>query len=110
MSERKDEAVEEMKKVVGKKIVEYEIATDPNGNGFRGFDLVFEDGSRLNIIDVTCPKLDENRETCEELEVTMVNFDTEVERKSKCSVMLGGGMLFAFEPPDEDKEKSKKLV
>lgn len=108
MSEsRSDEAVEELKKVVGKKIVEYEIATSPDDGEFQGVDLVFEDGTHLKILSMTCTKLDENRETCEELEITLTDFDTEEERKTKCSVMLGGGMLFAF---DEDEEKSKKFV
>ena len=88
----------EFEKIKGKRIKDYSILTNIDGNKVKGFDLIFEDDSELEVYSLTCDKLDEK---CKEKEITLTEYFTDKKVKTKNSSILGGGMGFVFATKEE---------
>jgi len=89
---RKDD-LEELKKLIGKKIVNIQAT----GDDCYCFDIVFDDGSVLELYDLKCPKFG-NECYEKEIEVTVYDLSTgeRTREKIKCSKLVGGGLYFAI--------------
>jgi len=85
-------------KVKGKRITDYNLLTNADGDEVKGFDLIFEDGSQLEVYSLTCDKLDEK---CKEKEITLTEIFTDKKVKTKDSSVLGGGLGFVFATKEE---------
>jgi hypothetical protein len=98
----KKEDLEELKKLVGRKVVDIKAT----GDDCYCFDIIFDDGSALELYDLKCPKL-ENECYEKEIEVTVLNLLTgrEEREKIKCSKLVGGGLFFAISSKETQNEK-----
>ncbi len=64
------EAVEDLKKLIGKTVREIRVSNDENDYGF---DLVFDDNTVLEIYDIRCAVMSEE---CKKKKVSVVNIET----------------------------------
>jgi len=96
------EDLKELKKLVGKKIVDIKATADD----CYCFDIVFDDGSVLELYDLKCPKL-ENECYEKEIEVTVHNLLTGRKERGKIknSKLVGGGLFFAISSEEVQNEK-----
>ena len=86
---RKDDA-ELLKKLIGKKVVE--VRVDLNDPHDYGFDLIFDDGTVLEVYDIRCSKFNEE---CKNKPIKLYDFETGKEvSRNDIDVPLGGGVAW----------------
>jgi len=66
----KPEDVEKLRELIGKKVVEVRV---DSAHDSYGFDLVFDDGTVLEVYDIRCPAMDES---CESKKIKVVDIET----------------------------------
>ena len=95
-----EEAFEELKKLVGKTVKEVRVNLLDEQDG--GFDLVFDDGTVLELYDIRCSKLDED---CKKKEVEVYITDYEgkiVDSQKTADLEVGGGLSFVIGHIDDE--------
>jgi len=89
------EDFEILKQLVGKTVKEIRANTEDESD--YGFDIVFDDGTVLEIYDLKCAKLDEG---CYGKEVEVYKYDlskdTPVSKEKTADLPVGGGVAWAI--------------
>jgi hypothetical protein len=98
---KKDDA-ELLKKLIGKKVVE--VRVDLNDPHDYGFDLVFDDGTVLEVYDIRCSKFDEE---CKNKPIKLYDFETGEEVSRNIDVPLGGGVAWTISKQSFRGEKAE---
>ncbi len=90
-----------LRELIGKTVVEVRVSDDEDDYGF---ELVFDDGSVLEVYDIRCMAMSEE---CMRKRIRVVNFETR-EIENATPSFVGGGVAWtvAKEGIDESEHKS----
>jgi len=96
----KSEDSEELKTLIGKTIVSIRVSDCVNDNGF---EIIFDDGTVLELYDIRCPK--QTRE-CYTKKVWAIDIETG-NHVLTSDWPVGGGLAFVISKEDKKDEESR---